>query len=72
MNKKIEEIDKKVEEFKKEKAQNKVITNEKLRLKNEDLEKLREQHMRVQARKKADFLNKKQQAEENMSKRKTN
>jgi hypothetical protein len=44
---KIQKVNDKVEVFKKEKEQNKVVHNEKLRLKSEDLEKLREQNARV-------------------------
>lgn len=69
---KIQKVNDKVEVFKKEKEQNKVVHNEKLRLKSEDLEKLREQNARVQAMKKTEFLRKKLQAEDNMQKRKMN
>jgi hypothetical protein len=72
MNMKIQKVNDKVEVFKKEKEQNKVVHNEKLRLKSEDLEKLREQNARVQAMKKTEFLRKKLQAEDNMQKRKMN
>jgi hypothetical protein len=59
MNVKIQKVNDKVEVFKKERDQNKVVHNEKLRLKSEDLEKLREQNARVQAAKKTEFLRKK-------------
>ena len=72
MNVKIQKMDEEVENFKKQREQDKVMHNEKLRLKSEDLEMLRIQNSRVNARKKDEFMKKKLQAEENMQKRKMN